>query len=54
MKLSIHETTINLSENESEFVARIANDTCLSIHDLILLAVLAFCKDKSELIKDQI
>ena len=56
MELFVQDTAIHLSKDESDFVAHVANDTCLSIHDLIVLSVLSFCndEDKCNSIKAQI
>lgn len=48
MELFVQDNAIHLSKDESDFVAHVANDTCLSIHDLIVLSVLSFCNDEDK------
>ena len=52
MKLTIQDATIKFSGDESEFIVCIAENTCLSIHDLILLSLLAFCQDGDKNVMD--
>ncbi len=50
MEFLVKDTDIHFSEVEADFVVHVANDTCLSIHDLILLSVLSFCDDEDRCI----